>query len=166
MRMEGKPQSITIPDEQFEKVKSKAETAYKSAAKIPCPYLSADVHFSAKGWEHIKFKSRNKARNTFDQYVRLKLVHLAPEIVRRSHTVQGIWQTNIWETQKSHGRWIQRPRPVTYYEFIAVIGKARIKIVVKKVDGGEHHFWSLIPFWRMNEITKERKLYDGNPEND
>ncbi len=166
MRMDGKPQGVEISDERFEKAKVNAEDVYKTLTAIPCPYLKADVHFNAKGFEHLKFKSRDKARNRMDQYTRFKLVHIVPEIIRRSHTVQGIWETNEWESQKSHGRWEKRQRPVMYYEFVAVIGKARLKVIVKKVEGLDPHFWSLIPFWRMNEITRERKLYDGNPESD
>ena len=166
MRMEGKPQEVSISDEHFEKAKNKAETAYKALSAIPCPYLKEDVHFNARGLEHLKFKARDRARNRFDQYARFKLVHLVPEIIRRSATVQGVWETNVWESQKSHGRWEKRQRAVVYYEFIAVIGKARLKVIVKKSESSPPHFWSLIPFWKMNEITRERKLYDGDPESD
>ncbi|MCX6738966.1 MAG: hypothetical protein NT098_02835 [Candidatus Parcubacteria bacterium] len=41
-----------------------------------------------------------------------------------------------------------------------------IKIIVKQIDGGEKHFWSIIPFWGMNQNTKERILHDGTPEED
>lgn len=58
------------------------------------------------------------------------------------------------------------PKEVVYYEFVAVIGKVRIKIMIKEIVGGDKFFWSIIPFWKMNEMTKERKLYDDELEYD
>ena len=81
MRMDGKPQGVEISDERFERAKVNAEDVYKTLTAIPCPYLKADVHFNAKGFEHLKFKSRDKARNRMDQYTRFKLVHIVPEII-------------------------------------------------------------------------------------
>lgn len=164
--MEGKPQEIPISEELFQKTKEKAEATYQAVGSVNCPYLKAQVNFDATGLAHIKFKSWTRPRSPFDQYVRLKLLHLAPEVLRSSHTVQGIWNTSLWERRKKHGQWEKILKPVTYYEFVAVIGKVRVKVIVKLVEGGELHFWSIIPFWRMNEVTKNRKLYDGDLEND
>jgi len=49
---------------------------------------------------------------------------------------------------------------------VAVVEKVRIKIIVKEVIGGQKIFWSVIPFWRMYEYTNERKLHDGDIEED
>jgi hypothetical protein len=49
---------------------------------------------------------------------------------------------------------------VTYYEFVAVVDKVRIKVIVKELTGGERFFWSIIPFWKMNKLTNQRKLHD------
>ena len=57
-------------------------------------------------------------------------------------------------------------KSVTYHEFVAVIGSVRGKVIVKTIEGGSPHFWSIIPFWRMNEVTAKRKLYDGDPASD
>jgi len=35
----------------------------------------------------------------------------------------------------------------------------RFKIIVRQIEGGERHFWSIIPFWKNN---KELKLHSGN----
>ncbi len=104
MLMGGKPKIVEISDEQIEKIMNQSETFYKSLSEIFCPYLKAPIYFNSKGWEHLRFKSRSKARNKKEQYLRLKLVKYAPEIISKSHTLQGIWQTNEWEPQKSHGK--------------------------------------------------------------
>lgn len=55
---------------------------------------------------------------------------------------------------------------VTYYEFIAVIKRNRVKIIVKQIENGKKIFWSIIPFWGMNKDTATRMLHEGNPEED
>jgi hypothetical protein len=83
-----------------------------------------------------------------------------------SHTLQGINETSTFERQKKHGRWEGPLKHVTYYEFIAVMDRVRTKVIVKQVEGEESYFYSLIPFWRVSEITKKRLLHDGNSEED
>ena len=164
--MDGKIKSVEISDADLQKIKDKVEKLYKETQPVECPYLKDTVNFNARGLDHIKFKKWNKPRFKFDQYIRLKLFHLVPEILRRSHTVQGVWHRKEWVRQKKHGKWEKIPADVTYYEFVAVIGKVRIKAVIKEIVGGQKFFWSIIPFWKMNEITNERKLYDNDLETD
>jgi len=166
MFMDGKIKTVEIPDEYLQKVKDVVEKFYKEIKPVQCPYFKDTVNFNARGLDHIKFKEWNKPRFKFDQYMRLKLFHLVPEILRRSHTVQGVWNRQEWERQKRHGKWEKILKDVAYYEFIAVIGKVRIKVVVKEITGGQKFFWSIIPFWKTNEVTKERKLYDEDLEYD
>ena len=40
------------------------------------------------------------------------------------------------------------------------------KVIVKQIEGGDKIFWSIIPFWGMDEQTKSRLLYEGLPEED
>jgi hypothetical protein len=166
MLMEGKVKIVGMTDEFLEKIKHKTEEIYKNTQPVDCPYLKDKVYFNSRGWEHIKFKEHGKSRTKEEQYTRLKLFPLVSEVIRRSHTIQGIWKKKEWESQKKHGRWEKTLKDVAYYEFVAVIGKVRVKVVVKEVMGGQKYFWSIIPFWRMSEIGKERKLYDMDLEND
>lgn len=131
-----------------------------------CPYLKETVSFGAQGLEHIKFKRREKARVERDQFMRFKLIHLAPEVLKLSHTLQGVFHTKKFERIRINSRTDTVLKPVIYYEFIAVIKRNRMKIIVKQIDGGESFFWSIVPFWGMNEETRTRLFYDGVPEED
>jgi hypothetical protein len=164
--MEGKLPKKHISNGLFESISKKAEEKYKLIAPTYCPYLKDKVNFNARGLDHIRFKAWNRRRSRFDQFTRLKLIPLAPKILSLSHTVQGKWCRKEWQRVKRHGRWEKHPREVVYFEFVAVINNARAKVIVKEIVGGQKFFWSLIPFWRMNEITKARKLYDSDIEND
>jgi hypothetical protein len=163
--MDERPK-LNFTAEEFHRVKEKAEAAYKALPQVYCPYLTTSVKFNAKGLEHLKFKARRHERSHYDQFMRFKLLHHAPEALRKSHTLQGINETSTFERQKRHGHWEGALKRVIYYEFIAVMDRVRTKVIVKRVEGEECHFYSIIPFWRVSVITKKRLLYDGNSELD
>lgn len=150
----------------FNEVKAKTEAFYKTIGKICCPYFQEDIAFNAKGLRHLKFKSDQQARLREDQYTRLKLIQLATEVLKKSHTVQGVWQTRKFEDIKTNSRWERLMREVVFYEFIAVLDNVRIKVIVKEMHGGEKHFWSVIPYWGIDKMNSKRVLHSGNPEHD
>ncbi len=162
--MDGKPLEQKISEEFFLRTKGQAEDIYKNIGKVYCPYFKEEVVFNTKGLDHVKFKSWNKPRSRFDQYIRLKLLYLSPEILKRSHTVQGVWVTKGWERRKKYGKWEKLMVETSYYEFVAVIGKARIKIIVKEISAGPKFFWTIIPFWKTNSITNQRILHESDTE--
>ena len=155
---------IDISD--FDVIKEKGELLYKTIGEIYCPYFKEKISFNARGLEHLKFIQREKARLEIDQYMRFKLLHLAPEVLRLSRTVQGIFQTKHFERIRVHSRTDTILTPVTYYEFIAVLGTSRVKVIVKQIDNTQPIFWSLIPFWGIETSTKKRRLHAGDPESD
>ena len=152
--------------ENFEEIVTRGEELYKTFTQIRCPYFEGDVHFNASGLEHLKFKRQRYARSRHDQYMRFKLLALVPEVLRLSRTVQGIWETKCFERVRVRNRTDIILKPVIYYEFIAVIKRVRIKIIIKQIENGQRLFWSIIPFWGINKETKHRKLHGGNPEED
>lgn len=155
---------IDISD--FEEVKNIGESIYKDINEVYCPYFKEKISFNSQGLEHLKFKRREKTRPIEDQYMRFKLLHLAPEIIKISHTLQGVLETNKFERVRIHGRTDIVLKPVCYYEFIAVIKRNRVKIVLKQIERGDIYFWSIIPFWGMNDNIKTRILHSGIPEED
>lgn len=157
---------MNINIENFEEIKTKGEILYKTIVEVHCSYFKEAVSFNAQGIEHLRYKQRNKARYDKDQYMRFKLIHLAPEVLKVSSSVQGILKTKSFVHSKINSRWEHILRPTTYYEFIAVIGKHRVKVIIKQIEDGKKIFWSIIPFWGMNTQTMTRILHDGNPEED
>lgn len=158
---------FNFKDEQdFEKTRSEAESLYAEICKIRCPYFGEEISFNAKGLRHLKFKSDQQARSRQEQYARLKLLRFAPEVLKKSHTLQGILQIKRFEPQKTNNRWEHTIRNIVFYEFIAVLENIRMKVIVKEVVGGEKHFWSVIPFWEIDKEISRRILHSGNPEHD
>ena len=157
---------IEFTEQQFKEIKEKGEALYKSLDQVYCPYFKDKVSFSSQGLEHLKFKTRNNARHEKDQYMRFKLLHIAPEILKASNTLQGILETKKFERVRVNSRTDTLLLPVSYFEFIAVIKRNRMKVIVKEINGGHRFFWSIIPFWGMNTDTMTRLLHDGIPEED
>ena len=153
-------------DQDFEKVLTAAEIFYATIDKVRCPYFGENIAFNAKGLRHLKFKADQQARPHKDQYSRLKLIRYAPEVLKLSRTVQGIWSVRRFEEQKTNSRWERVMKGVKYYEFIAVLDSVRVKVIVKDAAGGEKHFWSVIPFWGIDKNNSKRILYSGDPEHD
>ena len=153
-------------EEEFIKIRDDAEKLYQTFDSVYCPYFTGRVSFNAKGLRHLKFKSDQQARSHKDQYPRLKLLYLAPTVLNKSHTVQGIWKTRRFEEQKTNSRWEHVAKDVIFYEFIAVLDNVRMKVIVKEVVGGIRYFWSIIPFWSIDKTNSRRVLYSGNPEDD
>lgn len=152
--------------EDFERIKKEAEEFYDTIKEIHCPYFCEKIAFNVKGIKHLKFKTDQQARPQADQYARLKLIRLAPEVLKLSKTVQGISEKKKIEYQKMNSRWEHVMKLVKHYEFIAVLNGVRVKVIVKEVEGGEKHFWSVIPFWGIDKETSKRLLFSGNPELD
>lgn len=153
-------------EDDFMEVKKRAEALYQTFGEVPCPYFGENIAFNAKGIRHLKFKSDQQARPKTDQYSRLKLIHFAPEVLKKSRTLQGIWETKRFEVQKTNSRWEHVMKDVTFYEFIAVLDSVRVKVIIKQVQGGEKHFWSIIPYWGIDAAKSKRILYSGDPEHD
>ncbi|MFA7662932.1 MAG: hypothetical protein WCX88_03370 [Patescibacteria group bacterium] len=152
--------------DDFDKIKNEAEEFYTSICKIHCPYFGEEIIFNSKGLKHLKFKADRIARPQKDQYARLKLLSFAPKVLKKSHTVQGVYEIKRFEEQKINSKWKNILKDVIYYEFIAVIDSVRVKVIVKEVFGGEKHFWSIIPFWGIDKENSKRILHSGNPEKD
>lgn len=157
---------MEIDDKKFERIKTEAENFYKNIGEVGCPYFNEKVAFNSKGLEHLKFLRKNHARSKEDQYTRLRLVSLAPEVIKLSRTIQGISNTKNLELWRSNKRTEIVMKPVAYYEFVAILNDIRVRVIVKQVDNGPKYFWSIIPFWKVGKNNNQRKMFNGNPELD
>ncbi|MEN9605023.1 MAG: hypothetical protein RJB39_708 [Candidatus Parcubacteria bacterium] len=155
-----------ITEEQFINAKTCGEELYKTFKGVYCPYFQEEVVFNAKGLEHLKFKQKNQARIVEDQYIRLKILKFAPEVLKQTRTIQGISEQKVFELQRSNHRNHHILVDAMYYEFVAIITQVRVRVIVKQIGTGPKYFWSIIPFWSTDRNLGERKLHYGSPEHD
>jgi len=152
-------------DIKFIRTKKSAIKFYSMIKNVKCPYFSDNVSFDARGMAHLKFKTWNKTRLVKDQYMRFKLLKFAPEVIRKSHTLQEYCERKNLERIKINNRWEKRAMNVYYYGFVAIVDEIRIKIIVKEIKGGEKYFWSIIPCWKQDKsILNKKILHEGNLE--
>ena len=154
--------ALEFTDAEFDQVLQQARALYAAIGPVHCPYFQGPVQFNAQGLEHLRRKTWNRGRERSDQFMRLRHIVRAPEILSLSRTVQGVQAAHEWERRRRHGRWERLLISVQYFEFVAVVKERRFKVIVKQLPGGERVFWSLIPFWRQTGDGK-RMLHDGNP---
>lgn len=156
---------MSINHKNFEYIKARGEELYKSLQSIHCPYFNELVHFNADGLEHLKFKRREVERILQDQYMRFKLLHLAPQVLKLSRTVQGRSHRKCFERVRQNNRTFQIFCDIFYFEFIAIIDDVRVRIIVRQLQGGQLNFWSIIPYWE--QASEHKRLFGfGNPEED
>lgn len=160
---------MQIDRRQFELIRKSAEEEYGKIGVVHCPYLRDVVHFNRVGFEHLLFKEWNKTRSEIEQYIRLKLLRLAPSIIGKSHTLQEFDERKVAVRQKINSRWETRLKIVRYYVFVAIIKDVRIKVIVKEINGGVKTFHSLYPSWKVvvkNNGERTKKFFSGDPEID
>jgi hypothetical protein len=159
-----RPQTTPV---DFHETKSKGESFYSTLSEVWCPYLQVMVMFNAKGKEHLNFKGKYHARPRADQYMRWRLIKLAPKTIEASRTVQGFSERKVFELNRSNQRNERTMVEATYYEFVMVHEeRIRVRVVVKKVGTAPPYFWSIIPFWKQHPATGKRQMAYGNPEED
>lgn len=152
---------------KFKEIKKDSIRFYKSLGKIKCPYFPDEISFNSKGMQHLKFKAWNKTRSIIDQYMRFKLLKYAPEVIKKSHTLQEICTKKNFEKVQVNSRWETKAIVVNYYGFIAILDEIRIKVIVKEVGLGEKYFWSIIPCWKQDKTVLNKKiLHEGDLEKD
>src|SRR5579862_9278694 len=143
---------MDIAENKLNKVKADAKGFYQGLDAIRCPYFQEDVRFNSEVFEHLLFKSWNRTRSAREQYIRLRLLKLVPEVVSATRTLQEYSERHMMIRQRINSRWEKRRKLVRYYAFVAIVGAAkdcRIKVIIKEIEGGSKMFWSLYPSWKV-----------------
>ena len=130
--------------EKYNLRKALATENYKKIGQIYCPYFHEYVHFNNEGIHHITYRDWHSPRPKPDQYVRLKLLYLAPAIVSLSQTLQD------------YGTKIVNNKIVKYYIFTALLNTMATKVVIRQVGNGSKHFFSIVPNWKKNKYYISR----------
>ncbi len=144
-------------DNYFLERKEKAKAIFTSQKSTYNPYLKSQVIFNSDGFHHLQFSARRE-RNKQEQLLKFSLLPLAIEVVRCSGTLQE-YRKGLTAAYKGKDGF-SRMKETEYWGFVAIIGKARIKIrvVLRRVGDGNITFWSTMPDHKLNR----QKLYtDG-----
>lgn len=115
----------------------RAEERYFKIGKIPCPALGmAGVYFNKHGFEHLLIKE-GKLRKKPDQARKIHLSQKAPEILEAS---------TVWSKYTKNTRTNRRGEVVSiaeFWEFSREYPNRIVTVIVRKINAGEHHFFSI-----------------------
>jgi hypothetical protein len=100
---------------------------YKQFEPVLCPYINEKVHFTRRGFDHLLWKS-GRPRSGCVIRERLEVVHIAPEILSKSGTLQEY---------EDEGK--------EFLCFIAIVKEKKYKVVITKSGEGVYRFVSIIP---------------------
>ena len=136
-----------------------------------CPALNKNINFNTKGLDRVGFGGWGGAGLALEQYLRLKFLRKAPEILKKATTMQEYKEGKTFERVNSNSKWNKKMVNVKFYGFVTITsldsnGMIRIKIIVKEIEGGESYFWSIIPFWKCKKdpiLEQTKKVFhDGD----
>src|SRR5207244_1855655 len=137
----------------FERKKEKARQIYQDKEKIYNPFFQGEIVLNSEGFHHLQYSS-HRARNKEEQVLKFTLLPLGLRILKISTTVQ--------EYRKLLSPVGSQLKLIEWWGFFAIFeeNKIKVRVVVRRIDGGEIHFWSVMPFSKLQEgKDKVQKLF-------
>jgi len=107
-----------------------------------CKLLDTTIHFNSKGFNHLRFRISNTPRNQKEVLYKISLLPLVRPVLRKATSIEKYEKRYLSLNGSRNGK----RRLVEYWSFVAAVGKQRtyIRVVVRKVDTGSVHFWSVM----------------------
>jgi hypothetical protein len=87
---------------------------------------------------------------------KLNLLPMIEELVNMTATIQEHDERRELIHKKRHKKVSKEMSSVKYWGFVAIVKNKRFKVVVRRIDEGPYHFWSVIPAWRTNRFQGHR----------
>jgi len=161
---------MDITDEKLDRLKEFAKDEYDKINSVHCPLFNEKILFSSDGFKHLIYRGKDnkKKRPKNEQYMRLKLLKRACELLRLTKTHQEYFSTKHWIRQRVNKRRDKILKNVEYWGVLAIIKNRRIKVIVRQYANGDKKFWGVCPKWKTkkNPHTLEEEIlnYTGNIE--
>lgn len=137
----------------FEKHKELAEAFYKQVGKVNCPALKAEVYFTSDGFHHLRYDNNRSERDKKVQLNKFKCLKFAIDILKQTTTLQE-YRTFLQRVGKSDKSGLYKTAMAEYYGFAAIVGenrRVRVKVIVRKIGNGNFQFWSVMPYWVVQD---------------
>jgi hypothetical protein len=153
----------------YEKIRQDAENFYKKIGCLRCPALNNEyVFFTSEGFNHLMYKGSRKERSRNDQITKFKLLPKARYIIETSTTFQEYDETLTSIRRKMHKRVVDDSAVAKYWGFVAIIKDIRTKVIVRQIENGQKHFWSVIPSWAIYQYRDIKMINksEGNLKED
>lgn len=128
----------------YEKSKRKAKLIYSRIGRIPSPALNGEyVAFNNEGFNHLVRKGRiPRTRN--EQKRRFILLPYAEQIIKNPKATILYRSNEIKYYSNRHGEKILLTSTAYFWTFVQTVNNCQIKVVVRQLDKGQKHFFSIM----------------------
>jgi sugar-specific transcriptional regulator TrmB len=139
----------------YEKSKKWAKRNYQKIGKVVCPALDSEyVVFNNIGFTHLIRKQEIRSRT--EQKKRFALIHYTEQIIQKQKA-SIVYRSEVKKIiVKRYGRKIPQTSTTQYWTFTEIIKKWKIKVVVRQVNKGSKHFYSVMGD-EIKKLPKNRK---------
>ena len=116
----------------------------------------------------VAFKGSRSEREYPSQIMRFKLLPRAIRLIEHANTFQEFEETIKEFEVKARKKRILKSKPVRYWGIKGIFEGRKIKVILRRVGGGQLHFWSIVPAWTTNRHRDAKfvSTMKGNPEED
>ena len=158
----------TIDLAAYNQLKDAANSFYQKIKYLHCTALNEKVHFTAEGFNHLIYKRKGVERSKNDQIMKFKLLSSGKEIIEKTTTYQEYSEEFITVSKRRFKKRVNETVSVKYWGFVAILNRSRVKVIVRQIDRGQKHFWSVIPAWATSQYRdiKYSSVAKGNPKED
>jgi hypothetical protein len=151
---------MEIDSNVFNEKKEKAVAIFSAQKEIHSPYFGQKIILNSDGFHHLQFSSR-KERNKSEQLLKFGLLPQALEIIRKSGTVQEYRPPVLMPVGKKSAKGEVSMKNVEYWGMIAIIGKYKVRTVLRRVGNGNITFWSVMPYSKIKNGQQKKLFGEG-----
>jgi len=152
----------------YDTLRNDTQVWFQKLKPVYSEALQQVVHFTSESFQHIIYKRARAERDKASQIMRFKLLPRAVSLVELSTTFQEYEEEmKSFEIKKRKKR-VQQSKKVQYWGIIAIIDGRKSKVIVRKIGGGNDHFWSVILAWTTNNYRNLKLVstMKGSPHED
>lgn len=114
---------------------------YDSWSPMYCGALRDYIHFTARGFNHLRFKTDNTPRNPKEVKYKIGLLPLVKPVIYLAKRVEYEKRLSpIGGTRK------KILKEMEYWAITEIVGRknVRLKVVLRRIGKGNIHFWSVM----------------------
>ena len=139
----------------FKEFLEQRKTEYKTWTPIYCQAVRNYIHFSMRGFNHLRFKINNTPRNPNEAKYKLGLLPLVKPVIHKATKVEQ-YERRLAPIGGSRRIILKE---MEYWALTAIVGKknAKIRVILRRlVKSEEIHFWSVM---KLSENQKSPPIW-------
>lgn len=129
-------------NQKFLALLNERKEEYKSWTPIHCPVLRQYVHFSMRGFNHLRFKTDNTPRSPKEAMYKLGLLPLVRPVIYNAQ--DATYERRLAPTGGTRKKILKE---IEYWSLSAKVGKqdVKVRVILRRLVGSDQvHFWSVM----------------------